>query len=153
MLRDRHARDGRGCAGAAVRSFFRSSRGNTTVEYALFLTLVAACGIGAAETLGVVTEVAFQRLVLEPSGVATNVSESVPTAIDSLPTVSETPKFGQTSPEIYQLAIGAIGLAIGWLVWYRLHYRRELTKRAASFDDSLEEQEPEDLSKRVFEKR
>ncbi len=138
---------------ATVRRFLRESSGNATVEYALFLTLVAACGIGAAEMLGVVTEATLQRLAFEQGQIATNLPPSTGTGTEIAPAAPEVPFELRTSPEPYQLAIGAIGVIIGWLVWYQLYYRRMLAKRAAVVDSFSEELESEDLSTRVFAKR
>jgi len=147
------ARNSRACARVAVRRFFCESSGKASVEYALFLTLIAACGIGAVEFLGAVTDATFQRLALDHGQITANLPELASTTIELSPVLTKSPSIGQTSPDVYQFALGAVGIIIGWLVWYRLYYRRILARRAGRFDDALDEQDVEDLSKRVFEKR
>lgn len=142
-----------GKPGIAIWDVIRKNCGNTTVEYALFLTLVAACGIAGAELLGLAVETGIEHLAFEEDQIAVGEGSKTPVGAEQTPSTMAEDESLRRSPAWYHLALGTLGIVCGWTLWYLIRRRRKTDPHDPHNDEPLEEIEIEAIAKRAFEKR
>lgn len=136
-----------------IQAVLRKTNGNATVEYALFLTLVAACGFGGAELLGLVVESGLEHMAFDESQISSSIPQRTFVGDAQHVALAAEVEEVRKQPAWLHMVLGAFGTAVGWVVWYLLRKRRKSKRPEIANDEPVAEQEIEAIAKRAFEKR
>ncbi|MBX7168056.1 MAG: CBS domain-containing protein [Pirellulales bacterium] len=131
-------------------SRYCSRRGGATVEYALFLTLIAASVFAAGQCVNLSVH-RTMRQVASASGSATasSAKAAAPTLDATVPALASLEQAERRIAQ-GQLGVMACGLFLGGLIWYRLYCRR---RPAAKTADGAEHPFVDEKQSLLFDKR
>ncbi len=111
-----------------IRRFLRETSASATVEYALFLTLIAGCAIFGAELLSAAVEDSVvtltQQLPSNAPQAAADANATTPAPVRDLTAAAPQPSAPRNT-DWHEARYAVPFLFAGWTVWYLLHRRTQ----------------------------